>query len=41
MVTRIPFVNAVEGLHRHPFMETARGEGVVELDRGIGCKLSD
>ena len=27
--------------HLHPFMKSARREGVVELDRGIGCGLAD
>ena len=35
MVAGAPFVRSVERTHRHPFVETARGDGVVELAVGL------
>ena len=35
MVAGAPLVRAVERAHRHPFMEAARGDGVVELAVGL------
>ena len=35
MVARAPFVRSFEGAHRHPLMEAARGDGVVELAVGF------
>ena len=40
MVARAPLVRPVEGAHRHPFMEAARGDGVVELAVGLCRRTS-